>query len=88
MGLFWVIFSLVITILLILLVFFWVLHRWIFGLIVRELGEPDSFHITPSPVERPSLGPDLGLSYWMNEFLLRFARLRDLEEDREEGDPE
>ena len=55
---------------------------------MRELGESERFHISPSPVERPSPGPDPGLSYRMNELVHRLARLKDTEDAQEEGDHE
>ena len=39
-------------------------------------------------MERPSPGPDPGLSYRMNELVHRLARLRDTEEAQEEGEQE
>ena len=52
----------------------------------ERVGELDQFHISPSPVERPS--PDLGLSYRMNELVHWLARLRDSEEAHEEDERE
>ena len=87
MGIFWAVFNSVSSVF-VLLVSVWELCWQIFGLIVRNLDESDWFHINPSPVERPNLGPDPGLSYRMNKLVLRLARLRDLEEALAESDPE
>ena len=87
-GMFWAVSGSVMLVLFILLVSVWVLRRRIFRYIVRELGETDRFHISPSPVEWPSPGPDPGLSYRMNELVHRLARLRDTEGAREEGERE
>ena len=85
MGVFWAISGSFISVLFILMVSVWVLRRRIFRFIVRELGESDQFHISPSPVERPSPGPDPELSHWMNELVHRLARLWDSEEGHAEG---
>ena len=51
-------------------------------------GRVNRFHISPSPVEWPSPGPDPGLSYRMNKLVHRLARLKDTEGAREEGERE
>ena len=53
---------------------------------MRELGELDRFHISPSPVERPSPGPEPGLCYRMNKLVHQLTKLRDSEEAHEEGE--